>query len=76
MELEVTSCSQAVPLVEVIRRPTPPQKKKKPIYKMPRDTDGAETEGMANDWHKLSPSHRQALIPDTINDTLLCLQTA
>ena len=48
-----------------------------PAYKMCRDKDGADTEGMAN--QQLSqieiPSHGEGPIPDTISDTLSCLQT-
>jgi hypothetical protein len=61
---------------EEIRTPTHPQNfspKFCPIYKKCRNKDGAETEGMANQQPSQlkNPSHGQALIPDSINDTVM-----
>lgn len=48
-----------------------------PTCKKWRDKDGAEAEGMANQWlpQNWDPSNGQELIPDTINDTMLYWQT-
>jgi hypothetical protein len=42
------------------------------VYNKYSNKDGAETEGMENNC---TPFHEQTLIPDTTNDTLLCLLT-